>query len=65
MSAPTAGFMPLSEAVFHGYQAVTLDGVAATASGYPFAIGLGFVHKGALPGGTRAMRATGHVPVSH
>jgi phosphate transport system substrate-binding protein len=71
------GFMPLSEAVFHGYQAVTLDGVAATASAYPLAIGLGFVHKGALPGGTRAfldwlgtepardvMRATGHVPVS-
>lgn len=70
------GFMPLSEAVLHGYRTVALDGVAATSSRYPLGIGLGFVHKGVLPAGTRAfleyletdsardiMRQTGHVPV--
>src|SRR5947199_320885 len=71
------GFMPLSEVVLHGYQAVTLDGTPATASAYPLGIGLGFVHRHELSPGTRAfldyvetepardiMRKTGHVPVT-
>jgi hypothetical protein len=71
------GFMPLSEAVLHGYQTVTLDGVLPTTVDYPLGIGLGFVYKGALPAGVQAfldylrteaahtiMRATGHVPVT-
>src|SRR5206468_1500796 len=71
------GFMPLSEVVLHGYQAVTLDGTPATASAYPLGIGLGFVHRDELSPGTRAfldyvetepardiMRKTGHVPVT-
>ena len=71
------GFMPLSEAVLHGYQAVTLEGTPATAPAYPLGIGLGFVHKGALTPGIQAflgyletepardiMRKTGHLPVT-
>jgi len=71
------GFMPLSEVVLHGVQAVTLDGTPATASAYPLGIGLGFVHRDELSPGTRAfldyvetepardiMRKTGHVPVT-
>lgn len=71
------GFMPLSEAVLHGYQAVTLDGTPATAASYPLGIGLGFVHKGALTPSIEAflgyletepardiMRKTGNVPVT-
>jgi phosphate transport system substrate-binding protein len=70
------GFMPLSEAVLYGYQAVALDGVLPTMPNYPLGIGLGFVHKGALTAGVQAfldylqtesahniMRTTGHVPV--
>jgi phosphate transport system substrate-binding protein len=70
------GFMPLSEAVLYGYQAVALGGVLPTMPQYPLGIGLGFVHKGALPLGVQAfleylrtdaahtiMRTTGHVPV--
>ena len=75
--AGAIGFMPLSEAVLHGYQAIALDGVLATMPNYPLGIGLGFVHKGTLPPGTQAfleylqtesartiMRTTGHVPVT-
>ena len=71
------GFMPLSEAVLHNYQTVTLDGVAPTAQSYKLGIGLGFVHKGTLTNAIRAfldylqteparniMRTTGHVPVT-
>jgi phosphate transport system substrate-binding protein len=71
------GFMPLSESVLYRYQAVALDGVLPTMPSYPLGIGLGFVHKGALPAGVQAfldylqseaahtiMRTTGHVPVS-
>jgi len=71
------GFMPLSEAVLYGYQAVALDGALPTMPDYPLGIGLGFVHKGALPLGVQAflnylrteaahtiMRTTGHLPVS-
>src|SRR5262249_8086617 len=75
--AGAIGFMPLSEAVLYGYQAVALDGVLPTMPGYPLGIGLGFVHKGALSPGIQAflnylrteaahtiMRTTGHVPVA-
>ncbi len=75
--AGAIGFMPLSEAVLHGYQAIALDGVLATMPNYPLGIGLGFVHKGTLPAGIQAfleylqtesartiMRTTGHVPVT-
>ena len=71
------GFMPLSEAVLHGYQVLALGGVAPTMPDYKLGIGLGFVHKGALSTGTRAfleylgsepahdvMRKTGHVPAT-
>ena len=71
------GFMPLSEAVLYGYQAVALEGVLPTMPDYPLGIGLGFVHKGALSPGIQAfldylqteaahtiMRTTGHVPVA-
>ena len=71
------GFMPLSEAVLYGSEAVALDGVLSTMPNYPLGIGLGFVHKGALPAGVQAfleylktesahnvMRTTGHVPVT-
>lgn len=74
--AGAIGFMPLSEAVLHGYQTVALDGVTATMPHYALGIGLGFVHKGELSPGIRAflayletepardvMRKTGHVPV--
>ena len=48
------GFMPLSEALLHGYQVVTIDGVAPTAPEYKLIIGLGFVYKKSLPGGYQA-----------
>jgi phosphate transport system substrate-binding protein len=70
------GFMPLSEALLHGYQVVTIDGVAPTAPEYKVTIGLGFVYKKSLPGTYQAfvdylrtpgareiMNKTGHVPV--
>lgn len=70
------GFMPLSEALLHGYQAVTLDGVAPTAPEYKLTIGLGFVYQKPLspryqafldylksPRAREIMRETGHVPV--
>jgi phosphate transport system substrate-binding protein len=70
------GFMPLSEALLHGYQVVTLDGVAPTAPGYKLTIGLGFVYQQPLPRSYQAfvdylktpqardiMTKTGHVPV--
>ena len=47
------GFMPLSEALLHGYQVVTIDGVAPTAPEYKLVIGLGFVYKKSLPRATR------------
>ena len=71
------GFMPLSEAVLHGYRTVSLDGVAPSTLQYKLGIGLGFVYKAALPGAVQAfldylktepahtiMRNTGHVPVT-
>jgi phosphate transport system substrate-binding protein len=70
------GFMPLSEALLHGYQVVTIDGVAPTAPEYKLTIGLGLVYKKSLPrsyqafvdyldspGAREIMRETGHVPV--
>lgn len=70
------GFMPLSEAELHGFQVVTVDGVAPTTPAYKLGIGLGFVYKATLSPGIRAfldylktdaaraiMRKTGHVPV--
>ena len=71
------GFMPLSEAVLYGYQAVALDCVLPTMPNYPLGIGLGFVHRATLSAGVEAfleylqtesaqdiMRTTGHVPVT-
>lgn len=70
------GFMPLSEAVLHGYQVLTCDGIAPTMPHYKLGIGLGFVHKVELPADVQAfldylkteparalMRQTGHVPI--
>jgi phosphate transport system substrate-binding protein len=70
------GFMPLSEALLHGYQTVTIDGVAPTAPEYRLTIGLGFVSKKAIPRSYQAfidylttapareiMSKTGHIPV--
>ena len=74
--AGALGFMPLSEAQLHGFQVVTVDGVAPTTTDYKLGVGLGFVHKAAFSPGIRAfleflksdgarkiMRKTGHVPV--
>jgi phosphate transport system substrate-binding protein len=70
------GFMPLSEALLHGYQFVTIDGVAPTTPEYKLTIGLGFVSRKRLPPSYQAfldylstppareiMTKTGHVPV--
>ena len=70
------GFMPLSEAEQHGYQVITVDGVAPTTARYKFGIGLGFVYKVAFSPSIQAfldylktdaaraiLRKTGHVPV--
>jgi phosphate transport system substrate-binding protein len=70
------GFMPLSEAEMHGFQVVTVDGIAPTTAQYKLGIGLGFVYKAAFTPGIQAfvdflktdvarivMRKTGHVPV--
>jgi phosphate transport system substrate-binding protein len=70
------GFMPLSEAELHGYQVITVDGVAPTSPKYKFGIGLGFVYKVEFSPSIKAfldylktdgarsiMRKTGHVPV--
>lgn len=70
------GFMPLSEALLHGYQVVTIDGVAPTAPEYKVTIGLGFVYQKRLAPGYQVfldylktapareiMTKTGHVPV--
>jgi phosphate transport system substrate-binding protein len=69
------GFMPLSEAVLHGYSAVSVDGVAPNASHYKLGIGLGFVYKQLFSPSIQAfidylktqpaqdmMRQTGHLP---
>jgi phosphate transport system substrate-binding protein len=69
------GFMPLSEAVLHGYSAVSVDGVAPNASQYKLGIGLGFVYKQPFSPSIQAfidylktqpaqdmMRQTGHLP---
>lgn len=74
--AGALGFMPLSEAQLHGFQVVTLDGVAPTTPQYKLGVGLGFVHKAAFSPSVQAfvdylrtdaaraiMRKTGHVPV--
>jgi phosphate transport system substrate-binding protein len=71
------GFMPLSEAKLHGFQVVTLDGVAAGTPSYKLGIALGFVYKKDLPPNIQEfiaylksvpaqeiMRKTGHVPVA-
>ena len=68
--------MPLSEALLHGYQVLTIAGVAPTAPEYKLVIGLGLVHKKSLPrsyqafvdylytpGAREIMTKTGHVPV--
>jgi phosphate transport system substrate-binding protein len=70
------GFMPLSEAEQHGFQIVTIDGVAPTSPRYTLGIGLGFVYKKSFSPSIQAfldylksetaraiMRKTGHVPV--
>jgi phosphate transport system substrate-binding protein len=70
------GFMPLSEALLHGYQVLAIDGVAPTAPEYKVTIGLGLVYKKSLPKSYQAfvdylatpkareiMTTTGHVPV--
>jgi hypothetical protein len=70
------GFMPLGEALLHGDQAVTLDGVAPTAPEYELTIGLGSVYPKPRPPRYHAfldylesprarkiMRETGHAPV--
>jgi phosphate transport system substrate-binding protein len=70
------GFMPLSEVLLHGYQVVTVDGVAPTAPEYKLTIGLGLVYRKSLPRSYQAfvgylntpaareiMLKTGHVPV--
>ena len=70
------GFMPLSEAEMHGFQIVTIDGLAPTSAKYKLGIGLGFVYKTEFSPGMKAfldflktdvakiiMRKTGHVPV--
>jgi phosphate transport system substrate-binding protein len=70
------GFMPLSEAEMHGFQIVTVGGVAPTKKEYKLGIGLGFVYKTDFTPGLKAfvdflktdiarsiMRKTGHVPV--
>ena len=70
------GFMPLSEAETHGFQVVTVGGVAPTNKEYKLGIGLGFVYKNDFTPGVKAfldflktdiarsiMRKTGHVPV--
>jgi len=69
------GFMPLSEAMLHGYTTVILDGVAADALQYKLGIGLGFVYKQPLSPSMQAfldylkskpaqeiMQQTGHLP---
>jgi phosphate transport system substrate-binding protein len=74
--AGALGFMPLSEAELHGFQVVTVGGVAPTSPKYKLGIGLGFVYKAAFSPSLRAfldylktdgaravMRKTGHVPV--
>ena len=74
--AGALGFMPLSEAQLHGFQVVTVDGVAPTTPQYKLGVGLGFVHKAAFSPSVEAfvdylqtdearaiMRKTGHVPV--
>ena len=74
--AGALGFMPLSEAEQHGYQVITVDGIAPTSPRYKFGIGLGFVYKVAFSPSIQAfldylktdaarsiMRKTGHVPV--
>jgi phosphate transport system substrate-binding protein len=71
------GFMPLSEAKLHGFQVVTLDGVAPGTPEYKLGIGLGFVYKKDLAPSVQEfmtylktapaheiMRKTGHVPVT-
>lgn len=74
--AGAIGFMPLSEAVLHGYTPVTLDGVAANAPQYKLGIGLGFVYKQPLSPSIQAffdylkskpaqelMQQTGYLPL--
>jgi phosphate transport system substrate-binding protein len=74
--AGALGFMPLCEAELHGFQVVTVGGVAPTSPKYKLGIGLGFVFKTAFSPSIRAfldylktdaaraiMRKTGHVPV--
>jgi phosphate transport system substrate-binding protein len=75
-AAGALGFMPLSEAELHGFQVVTVDGIAPTTTQYKLGIGLGFVYKVAFSPSVQAfldylktdaagaiMRKTGHVPV--
>ena len=70
------GFMPLSEAEQHGFQIITVDGIAPTTAKYKLGIGLGFVYKAAFSPSIQAfldylktdaaraiLRKTGHVPV--
>ena len=74
--AGAIGFMPLAEAELHGYQVVTVDGIAPSMSQYKLGIGLGFVYKASFSPSIQAfldylkaeaarqiMRKTGHVPV--
>src|SRR5439155_25972342 len=52
--ASAIGFMPLAEAELHGYQIVTVDGIAPSMPQYKFGIGLGFVHKASFTPGVPA-----------
>jgi len=70
------GFMPLSEAMLHGFPVLSLDGVEPDEQNYKLNIGLGFVHKQPFSSSMiefmnylstapmkKMMRETGHVPV--
>lgn len=71
------GFMPLSEARQHGFDALTLEGKEALAVDYPVVISLGLVHMDPLRGlakdfveflasqeAARLLRDSGHIPIA-
>ncbi len=71
------GFMPLGEALRHGFKTITLDRVEPNQDHYKLVIGLGFVYKKPLPAeiaafidylrsepARQAVRLTGHTPAA-
>lgn len=71
------GFMPLSEALLHGFKTVILNRVAPDMVHYKVGVGLGFVYKKPLPPSIQAfidylkseparqiIRRTGHMPAA-